>query len=164
MKLIIDIDDNVYDDIEHNRGEYINTLNWAVRNGTPISTSGEHKMGYPQGDVISRRELIKEMCIKFYTTHYYASILNVIYNAPTVSERPQGEWISVSERLPEENVCDDGYHEPSKWVLVQARNGHMYTTRYWTRDKKNVWTDLDYPDDIIAWRPLPEPYKENDAE
>ena len=75
-----------------------------------------------------------------------------------------GEWIPVSERLPEENVCDDGYHEPSKWVLVQARNGHMYTTRYWTRDKKNVWTDLEYPDDIIAWRPLPEPYKEGGAE
>ena len=35
MKLLIDIDDNVYDDIEHNKGEYINTLNWAVRNGIP---------------------------------------------------------------------------------------------------------------------------------
>jgi hypothetical protein len=80
------------------------------------------------------------------------------------SARSQGEWISVSERLPEENVCDDGYHEPSKCVLVQARNGHMYTTRYWTRDKKNVWTDLRYPDDIIAWQPLPEPYKEDSVE
>lgn len=79
-------------------------------------------------------------------------------------EKPQGEWILVSERLPEENVCDDGYHEPSKWVLVQARNGHMYTTRYWTRDKKNVWTDLDYPDDIIAWQPLPERYRKEGEE
>jgi hypothetical protein len=81
-----------------------------------------------------------------------------------IPERPQGEWIPVSERLPEENVLDDGYHEPSKWVLVQARNGHMYTTRYWTRDKKNVWTDLEYPEDIVAWRPLPEPYKKGGAE
>lgn len=79
-------------------------------------------------------------------------------------ERPQAEWIPVSERLPEENVCDDGYHEPSKWVLVQARNGYMYTTRYWTRDKKNVWTDLDYPDDIVAWQPLPERYRKEGEE
>lgn len=82
----------------------------------------------------------------------------------SLEERPQGEWVPVSERLPKENVCEDGYHEPSKWVLVQARNGHMYTTRYWTRDKKNVWTDLEYPEDIIAWQPLPEPYKGGGAE
>lgn len=45
MKLIIDIDDNVYDDIEHNKGDYINTLNWAVRNGTPYEER-------PQGEWI----------------------------------------------------------------------------------------------------------------
>ena len=73
--------------------------------------------------------------------------------------RPQGEWILVSERMPKENICEDGYHEPSKHVLVQARNGSMHITRYWTRDKKNVWTDLRYPEDIIAWQELPQPYK-----
>lgn len=77
----------------------------------------------------------------------------------TLSERPQGEWIPASERLPEENVCDDGYHEPSKWVLVQTSGGQMYTSRYWSRDKENVWTDLNYPEDIVAWQSLPEPYK-----
>ena len=64
-----------------------------------------------RNDLISRSELIKEMCVKFYTTHYYAGILNVIYNAPAVTpdkiqalmsdyliyrcepERPQGEWV-----------------------------------------------------------------------
>lgn len=42
-------------------------------------------------DLISRSELIKEMCVKFYTEHYYASILNVIYNAPTVEPEPVSE-------------------------------------------------------------------------
>ena len=79
------------------------------------------------------------------------------------STRLQGEWISVSERLPEENVCDDGYHEPSERVLIQSRNGRMYTSRYWSRGKKNLWIDLNYPEDIIAWQPLPEPYKEGGA-
>ena len=87
-----------------------------------------------------------------------------IIDGKTNYSRPHDEWILVSERLPEEHVCEDGYHEPSKWVLVQTRSGHMYTTRYWTRDKKNVWTDLEYPEDIIAWQPLPEPYEKGGAE
>lgn len=52
MKLIIDIPDEVYDDIEHNKGEYINTLNWAVRNGIPYEErpQGEWKeTGYETG-------------------------------------------------------------------------------------------------------------------
>lgn len=71
------------------------------------------------------------------------------------------KWIPVSQGHPEESVCDDGYHEPSDWVLVQTSNGRMHTTRYWSRDKKNVWTDLPYPttEEVVAWQPLPEPYK-----
>lgn len=41
MKLIIDIPDDVYDDIEHGKSDYINyyinSLNWAVRNGIPVA-------------------------------------------------------------------------------------------------------------------------------
>lgn len=101
MKLIIDIDDNVYDDIEHNKGEYINTLNWAVRNGTPISTGG---------DLINRSELKKAIQKLEEEPDYQhegetwqnglcmAEIL--IDNAPTVDAivhtievRTQAEWI-----------------------------------------------------------------------
>ena len=39
MKLIIDIPDDVYADIQHGKGEYINSLNWAVRNGIPYKES-----------------------------------------------------------------------------------------------------------------------------
>ena len=43
MKLIIDIPEDVYDDIKHDKGDYINyyinSLNWAVKNGTPFSTT-----------------------------------------------------------------------------------------------------------------------------
>lgn len=49
MKLIIDIPDDVYEDIEHCKGDYINyyinSLNWAVRNGTPYEER-------PQGEWI----------------------------------------------------------------------------------------------------------------
>ena len=55
MKLIIDIPDNVYEDIEHGKGEYINTLNWAVRNGTPYEET--EKLG---ATCLAKREVATE--------------------------------------------------------------------------------------------------------
>lgn len=78
------------------------------------------------------------------------------------SETPQEpRWIPVSERLPEEHICDDGFHEPSKSVLVQMKSGAMHTARYWSRYDER-WLDLNYPttDEVIAWMPLPKPYSE----
>ena len=47
MKLIIDIPDDVYEDIEHDKGDYINyyinSLNWAVRNGIPYEERPQGK-------------------------------------------------------------------------------------------------------------------------
>lgn len=90
-----------------------------------------------------------------------ASVFEECINA-VESASPTDKWIPVGEGLPEENICDDGYHEPSEWVLVQTSSGQMYTSRYWSRDKKNVWTDLSYPttEEVVAWQPLPEQYKE----
>ena len=81
----------------------------------------------------------------------------------TVEQEPR--WIPVSDRLPEEHICDDGYHEPSKSVLVQMKSGAMHTARYWSRyDEK--WLDLNYPttDEVIAWMPLPKPYNAESEE
>ncbi len=50
MKIIIDISDEVFDDIQHNKGEYINTLNWAVRNGIVLPEG--------HGDLIDTNALI----------------------------------------------------------------------------------------------------------
>lgn len=87
----------------------------------------------------------------------FEECINAVESAP-----PTDKWIPVGEGLPEENVLDDGYHEPSERVLVQTSSGQMYTSRYWSRDKKNVWTDLPYPttEEVVAWQPLPEQYKE----
>lgn len=115
-------------------------------------------------------------------------LIKLIDNAPTVNipnyggqvvpdmlkgwkyeERPQGEWIPVSERLPEEHLCDDGYIEPSDYVLVWGDHGNYGVSRYWgnRRSKSESpnthkdWVDLDWVvQKPIAWMPLPEPYKE----
>lgn len=48
-------------------------------------------------DLISREALERVACVKFYTTPYYKHILDLIDNAPTVEEKPQGEWQPISE-------------------------------------------------------------------
>ena len=65
------------------------------------------------------------------------------------------EWISVKDRLPEEpEIGADGY-------IVQKKNVCEPFSAYWDGDR---WTD-EYDrmhDGIVAWMPLPEPYKEGE--
>lgn len=65
-------------------------------------------------------------------------------------ERPQGEWIPVSERLPER------YKEV---IVTDIETSGTYVSRYigdgyWECDNGP------FKHRIIAWQPLPEPYKE----
>ena len=75
--------------------------------------------------------------------------------APTVvsfPEREKGEWIPVSERLPEEE----------QEVLCQLSDDSMAVLYM-----QDNWGQMDWVDgmmgtgtyDVIAWQPLPEPYK-----
>ena len=78
----------------------------------------------------------------------YTDIANWVKDAPTIEpERKTGQWIPVTERLPEgggfyivtENVSEDG----DKWVGLR-----WYSTVHgWEFDP-------------VAWMPLPEPYQE----
>ena len=80
----------------------------------------------------------------------------------------QTRWIPVSERLPEEHICDDGYVEPSKDVLVVTDHNEYAVSRYWgnrqsKKDDPNRysdWVDVKLVgSNVIAWMPLPQPYR-----
>jgi hypothetical protein len=66
-----------------------------------------------------------------------------IINLPSVENK--GEWIPVSERLPEE-----GTH-----ILVSVSGEPDFVA---TDDYYSYGFD-DWKDDVTAWQPLPEPYK-----
>ncbi len=100
------------------------------------------------------------------------------------------DWIPVSERLPEtskmvlvtvhtsEWISD--YH--SKWVPEEEKihYGEEYRTSYGYIDDRGIWICLDEENDeiycekefgtdkgkvydvVVAWKPLPEPYKEGE--
>ena len=64
-----------------------------------------------------------------------------------------GEWIPVSERLSEIDVN----------VLVTYKDDDNFVVDTDCRNKTiNNW--LYFGDDVIAWQPLPEPYREESAE
>lgn len=71
------------------------------------------------------------------------------------------KWVPVSERLPEENgeylVTREAYIDRENRNMVIVRDISYFTTNYGLNNgfhKANT---------VIAWQPLPEPYKEGGA-
>lgn len=82
-------------------------------------------------------------------------------NAPTIE--PELHWIPCSERLPEENgeYLTTMFHKGVGGYFVKSRLFVVASVIY--KGMKDFWL-LDGIDDadmeVIAWMPLPEPYKE----
>lgn len=72
----------------------------------------------------------------------------------------ENKWIPVSERLPDDRkdtywVCTDGeYQCECRWTNVNPIWTSLTTDWHW------CIFDLPQYQEVIAWRPLPEPYKE----
>lgn len=105
---------------------------------------------------------------KAYQQGWNDAIDAIIDNAPTVAEifksgsavavrpieeRQQGEWIPVSERLPEQA-------NQSYLVTVDYGDGLISSCQRFFFGEGIGWND----DCVIAWQPLPEPYKKGGAE
>ena len=81
--------------------------------------------------------------------------LNTLNELPTYSfpDREKGEWIPVSERLPET-------HQD---ILLELRSGEMLTgfkaetePYFYCHGADGCYIE---PQNVLAWQPLPEPYK-----
>ena len=107
-------------------------------------------------------------------------IMNMIDNAPTVEytfeeafqktvceqrlycpERPQGEWIPVSERLPEDRnlVLVTAYWHETYQVMQASYFGEGEKNGWWCVPWNNCGEHMRNDLHVIAWQPLPKPYK-----
>ena len=105
----------------------------------------------PCEDCISREALLDKKWDVPYEGKYIQVVdVGDIKELPSVTRKKE-EWIPCSERMPKQNECIEYY-------LIQDEYGDMYVARY-TSDE---WISIDsiLQDNIVAWMPLPEPYKE----
>lgn len=104
-------------------------------------------------------------------------IINALYNGIPYEERPHGEWIPVSERLPE-NAKHKGAFCPRYYVMTEFGQtegwynpdvGCWYVLLWFMDARFETWNiSLERGDvpklvknvPVTAWMPLPEPYKE----
>ncbi len=102
-----------------------------------------------------------------------AALFNSLSNAKTVEEifaaiqaapaedvEPAWHWIPVTDGLPEEEgqylvSCDSDFAIEVARFYIDDED-----------DEEDRWFGCDWndPEDIVAWMPLPEPYKEGEAE
>ena len=79
-------------------------------------------------------------------------------------ERPQGKWIPVSERLPEDAFgCLVTIWDTDR----RTQEEYEYVLPYAVGYDGETWNDCDgevIPYEVIAWMPLPEAYKEEENE
>lgn len=150
--------------------------------GTNISIMCKNILDYleqePCNDAISRRAAI-DAILKIHpadteydcTLYDKVDVMYVLKNLPPVNpqESKTGHWIPCSERLPE--ICQEDCHGNitfSKTVLTTQiyGDGYVYVgiDKYTTNNGGGWLTEVpfDNPEEcckVIAWMPLPEPYK-----
>lgn len=113
-------------------------------------------------DLISRADAIDELRhlipYKRYKSGGFVHLLDKreVFKAINSLPSADADWIPCSERLPSD----------AKEVLVCMKNGWIDTASY--RGNKKHWrfdaTDVAPCDLILAWMPLPTPYKGGDDE
>ena len=91
---------------------------------------------------------------------HMADLQKKVDRQATELKRQNIGWIPCSERLPVPNEYDET-GKFFKAYLVQTKSNTMHTAlwdgTYWT-----IWTRGIVIDKVIAWMPLPEPYKESE--
>ena len=124
-------------------------------------------------DLISRQDVIDALNRSPYCYNYWLGVEDIIMSIPS-ADRPTG-WIPVSERLPDAKDCpmDCMVTRKSEFIGNYVDIAVCETNGTWTHEDWDaiVLGDVESgrktglistrDDAIIAWMPLPEPYRED---
>lgn len=131
-----------------------------------------HKKGTGMGGIVKRiEEKITEL--KKMGMHQTLEIKDMISSLEWILEANKNQWISCSERMPEEHdTMFAKFKGTTKWsslmfekssdnvnVTVELTDGKRITKTMHTIDGKWVYQS-NVIKDVVAWKPLPEPYRE----
>ena len=108
-------------------------------------------------DTISRQAAIDAIERNAYRYTYIDQIVDIIKGLP--STQPEQRWIPCSERLPDHPENDDYYLVTIQCEHYDGWDDYVTGFAEWT---KHGWEELScYIGQIkvVAWMPLPEPYK-----
>lgn len=110
----------------------------------------------PCADAISRKAVLNTIR-DWWKTVMMAdgkpTLCDSIRELPTVT--PTQKWIPCSERLPE-------IHNRAERYFVTLKCGDIDIAKF-TECNGEHWWNFNY-DDVVAWQPLPNPYKETESE
>lgn len=114
----------------------------------------------------------KQKCLKMKIGR--SSFMEFLEVLDEVEKEHNNGWIPCSERLPEAKEKRFGNKQKRTEVLVTLRNGlvkemtfEFATKEFWEAGDENQiehWKEdaNDSGCEVIAWQPLPEPYKESE--
>lgn len=91
----------------------------------------------------------------FIHTHRFDKANQIIHDALSA----EAGWIPCSERLPKEN---EYVGDVCKYYLIQDEYGDMHVTHLSSRGWETIESVKALGCDVVAWMPLPKPYREGD--
>lgn len=133
----IDLIDKYYPDIK----DYREALDMAIK-----------ALEQPSEDCVSRQSMLDAITEIDDNTNmdiYTNEVREIIKDLPPVT--PTQKWVPVSERLPEKNV---EVLATTEWGAVTI--AEMYSANDWFIHEGTTNAETD---EIVAWMPLPAPYK-----
>ena len=108
-------------------------------------------------NAVSRNDMLD--AIGHGTTYTSEELQRVIQNLPLVTPK-SGKWIKTTDRLPEDKTYVlTTIKVPNR--VAHARSG-WYQGGFFHNDNGDTWNSTDR--EVIAWMPLPKPYKSQESE
>lgn len=107
-------------------------------------------------------EQIKQKCLKRKIGR--SSFMEFLEVLDEVEKEHNNGWTTCSERLPK---YDEEYfekHNNNRQYIVMCKDSYAPTVAYFSKEKTWYYDDFVKFNNVIAWQPLPELYKEREKE